>query len=68
GQEQLKKGQEELKESIKHYAILLTENFTSIRTDLRKNHMDVQADVNLLFKEVEGIKRHTHKIEQRIGM
>ena len=63
----LEKGQEEIIEVFKHNATLMIENFTDIRKDLRTKHIDVQADVDLLFKEVEGLKRQTHKIEQRIG-
>lgn len=30
-------------------------------------NQDVQADVDLLFKEVEDIKRKANKIEQRLS-
>lgn len=63
----LKTGQQEIKDALKHTATLLIVNFTEIRKDIRAKHEDIQADVNLLFKEVEGVKRQAHKIEKRLG-
>ena len=45
----------------------MTENFTEIRKDIRDKNQSTQADVDLLFREVEGLKRQTNKIEQRLS-
>ncbi len=63
----LELGQEGLKESLRHNAILMTENFTEIRKDIRDKNHSTQADVDLLFREVESLKRQTNKIEQRLS-
>ena len=65
--DRVEKGQEEIKEAFRHNATLMTENFTDIRRDLRTKNQDNQADIDLLFKEVEGIKRKANKIEQRLS-
>ena len=65
--DQLEQGQIEIKDTIRHSATLMTENFTAIRQEIREKIVDTQADVNLLFKEVEGLKRQTFKLEQRIS-
>ena len=65
--DRLEQGQTELKESFRHNNTLMIENFTDIRKDLRTKHQDMQADVNLLFKEVEETKRKVNKLEQRIS-
>ncbi|WP_035099953.1 hypothetical protein [Aneurinibacillus terranovensis] len=67
GQQRLEQGQVIIKEAINHNTALLTENFTNIRKDLRTVTNDIKADVNLLFKEVESVKRHTNRLEQRVG-
>lgn len=64
---QLEHGQIEIKDAIRHSATLMTENFTAIRQEIREKIVDTQADVNLLFKEVESLKRQTFKLEQRIS-
>ena len=48
-------------------AILMTEKFTEIRKDIRVKNQSTQADVDLLFREVEGLKRQTNKIEKRLS-
>ena len=65
--DRLEKGQEEIKDTFRHNAALMTENFTDIRKDLRTRNQDIQADVDLLFKEIEVIKRQAYKIEHRLG-
>jgi hypothetical protein len=49
-------GQNEIKEMIKHTTTVMTENFTYIRKDLRAFERDVNADIELLFKEGADIK------------
>ena len=65
--DQLEQGQTEIKDTIRHSATLMTENFTAIRKEMREEIVDTQTDVDLLFKEVEGLKRQTFKLEQRIS-
>ncbi|MEL3960882.1 hypothetical protein MKZ01_06360 [Lysinibacillus endophyticus] len=62
----LENGQEELKHLIKHNTTLMTENLTNIRRDFRERIQDTEADVNLLFKEVEENKRKINQIDERI--
>ncbi|WP_368652229.1 hypothetical protein AB4Y30_10730 [Ornithinibacillus sp. 4-3] len=62
----LEEGQERLENALKHNMTLMTENFTNIRKDIRIKIQDTQSDVDLLFKEVEGLKRKTNKIEQKL--
>lgn len=63
----LEKGQAEIKDVIRHSATLMTENLTDIRKDMRLKHQGTEADIDLLFREVEGLKRQTNKIEQRLS-
>jgi len=63
----VEKGQEEIKATIRHSITLPTENFTEIRKDIRDKNHSTQADVDLLFREVEVLKRQTNKIEQRLS-
>lgn len=65
--DRLDQGQEELKELIKHTTTLMTENFTNIRKEIRVKGQDTQADIDLLFKEVEDVKRRTNKLEQKLN-
>lgn len=65
GQDQLKSGQQEIKDIIKHTATLLTENFTTIRRDMKALAFDVNSDVELLFKEVAEVKRKVNKLEHK---
>lgn len=60
----LEKGQNEIKEMIKHSTTLMTENFTYIRKDMRTFERDVNADIELLFKEGAEVKRKVNKLEQ----
>jgi septation ring formation regulator EzrA len=64
---ELKQGQEEIKGTLRHNMTLISDNFTIIRKDIRTVTNDIKADVDLLFKEVEGAKRQANKIEQRLG-
>ncbi|PAV30798.1 hypothetical protein CIL05_03500 [Virgibacillus profundi] len=59
-------GLEELKGIIRHNTTLMTENFTDIQKDMRITNQDTRSDIDLLFKEVEVVKRKTNKIEQSI--
>ncbi|HSI67788.1 MAG TPA: hypothetical protein VK947_10250 [Planococcus sp. (in: firmicutes)] len=61
--EKLEAGQKEIKELLKHNSALTTENLTEIRQDSRTKFRDVHADVDLLFKEVEAVKRHANKMD-----
>jgi prefoldin subunit 5 len=63
----LELGHEKLKESFQHNAIVMTESFTAIRKDIREKNHSIEADINLLFKEVESLKRQINKIEQRLS-
>lgn len=54
---QLEQGQIEIKDTIFRSATLMTENFTAICQEIREKIVDTQADVNLLFKEVESLKK-----------
>ena len=63
----LEKGQEEIKDVIRHSTTWMTENLTDIRKDIRLKHQSTEADIDLLFREVEGLKRQTNKIEQRFS-
>lgn len=60
----LEKGQNEIKEMIKHSTTLMTENFTYIRKDMRTFERDVNADIDLLFKEGAEVKLKVNKLEQ----
>jgi uncharacterized phage infection (PIP) family protein YhgE len=64
--ENVEKGQDEIKDLIKHTTTLLTDNFTYIRKDMKTFANDVNADVELLFKEVGGVKRKVNKLEQKL--
>ncbi|MDN7246762.1 hypothetical protein QWY16_01615 [Planococcus shenhongbingii] len=59
--EKLEAGQKELKDMLRHNYALTAENLTAIRQDARVKHQDVQADVDLLFREVEAVKRQANK-------
>lgn len=56
----------DVKKILRHHTTLMIENFTDIRKDMRITNQETQADINLLFTEVEDIKRKTNKIEQKI--
>jgi archaellum component FlaC len=64
----LEKGQEEIKDMLKHNTTLLTENFTTIRQDLRKHKSETDADINLLFKKTENNERDIEKIKKRLNI
>lgn len=64
----LEQGQADIKEIMKHNFTLQTENFTQIRKEIRIKNQSVQADVNLLFEEKEGIKRQVNRIEHSLGI
>lgn len=64
----LEDGQEELKDMLRHHTTLLTENLPSIRQEMRVQAQETKSDVNLLFREVETLKRKTDKIEERLGL
>lgn len=57
----------DLSNLMKHQTALLTENFTDIRKELRSSTRDIRSDVDLLFVEVETLKRKTHKIENSLS-
>ncbi|MFD1864457.1 hypothetical protein ACTL32_14050 [Planococcus sp. FY231025] len=61
--EKLEAGQKELKDLLRHNSALTMENLTDIRQDVRAKNRDVEADVNLLFKELEAVKRQTNKMD-----
>jgi uncharacterized phage infection (PIP) family protein YhgE len=63
--ENVVKGQDEIKDLIKHTTTLMTENFTYIRKDMKSLAFEVNADVELLFKEVGEVKRKVNKLEQK---
>jgi hypothetical protein len=63
----LKSGQEDIKDILRHNTALLTENFTDIGIDLIKKNSDMKSDIDLLFREVEDVKRETNKIKQKLG-
>jgi chromosome segregation ATPase len=67
GNEELKAGQAEIKDIIKHTTTLLTENFTYIRKDMSTFQSDVYADIVLLFNEVASVKRKVDKLYNPIG-
>lgn len=56
----------DIKSIMKHNNTLIIENMTTMRQDFRHAHDDLKSDVELLFKEVEGVKRRTFKLEQKI--
>ncbi|MBE4907667.1 hypothetical protein IMZ08_06325 [Bacillus luteolus] len=64
----LEKGQDELKDLFKHTTTLLTENFTSIRQDLRRNKSETDSDINLLFNRTEKHERDIAKIKQKLDI
>jgi len=64
----IEEGQLEIKNLIKHHTALFSENFTDIRKEMRIQNQETKSDINLLFKEVETLKRKTNKIEQRLGL
>ena len=64
----LEKGQDELKEMIKHSTTLLTENFTNIRQDLRRSKSETDSDINLLFGKTERHERDIAKIKQKLKL
>jgi len=66
--DKLEEGQVEIKNLIKHHTTLFSENFTDIRKEMRIQNQETKSDINLLFKEVETLKRKTNKIEQRLGL
>ena len=57
---------DDIKSIMKHNNTLIIENMTTMRQDFRHAHDDLKSDVELLFKEVEGVKRRTFKLEQKI--
>ncbi|MTD31417.1 hypothetical protein [Planomicrobium sp. YIM 101495] len=61
--DRLEAGQNELKDIMRHHSALTAENLTDIRLEVRGRQRDVEADVNLLFKELESVKRQTNKID-----
>jgi archaellum component FlaC len=61
--EKLEAGQKEIKDMLRHNSALTAENITEIRQDARGKFQDVHADVNLLFKEVEAVKRQANKLD-----
>ncbi|MEH7544946.1 hypothetical protein [Neobacillus vireti] len=61
--ENVEKGQQEIKDIVKHTATLMTENFTTIKRDMRTLAFDVNSDVELLFKEMAKVKRKVNKQE-----
>jgi Sec7-like guanine-nucleotide exchange factor len=61
--EKLEAGQKEIKELLRHNCALTAENLTEIRQDSRSKFRDIHADVDLLFKEVETVKRHSNKMD-----
>jgi hypothetical protein len=61
----LTSGRSEIKELIKHTATLMTGNFTYIRIDMKALALDVNSDVELLFKEMADVKRKVNKLEQK---
>lgn len=61
--EKLEAGQKELKDLLRQNSALTMENLTDIRQDVRAKNRDVEADVNLLFKELEAVKRQTNKMD-----
>jgi chromosome segregation ATPase len=63
---EVKEGQIEIKDALKHHTTLMIETLTNMRKDIRTATNDMQADVNLLFREVEAVKRQANKIEQRL--
>jgi uncharacterized phage infection (PIP) family protein YhgE len=63
--ENLERSQDELKDLIKHTTTLMTENFTYIRKDMKSLAFEVNADVELLFKEVGEVKRKVNKLEHK---
>lgn len=63
---EVKQGQAEIKELLKHHTTLMIETATNIRKEIRTTTTDTQADVNLLFREVEAVKRKVNKVEQRL--
>lgn len=65
GQNILAAGQNEIKELIKHTTTLMTENFTYIRKDMKALALDVNSDIELLFKEMADVKRKVNKLEQK---
>lgn len=68
GQQRLEKGQDELKDMLKHSTTLLTENFTGIRQDIRVNKTETDSDINLLFKKTEDNERDIQRIKRRINL
>lgn len=61
--DRLEAGQQELKDMMRHNSALTMENLTGIRIEMRSSTRDVEADVNLLFKELEAVKRQTNKMD-----
>jgi len=51
---------------LKYHTILLTNNFTSIRQDLRRNNSEVDSDINLLFKRTEKHERDIEKLKKNL--
>ncbi|ANB62055.1 hypothetical protein [Anoxybacteroides amylolyticum] len=64
---EVKQGQAEMKELLKHHTTLTIETFTNMKKEIRTITNDMQADVNLLFREVEAVKRQVNKVEQRFA-
>ncbi|MCZ0753996.1 hypothetical protein [Anoxybacillus sp. J5B_2022] len=64
---EVKQGQAEMKELLKHHTTLTIETLTNMRKEIRTITNDMQADVNLLFREVETVKRQVNKVEQRLA-
>ena len=61
-------GQADLKGSLKLNAKLMDENFIVIRKKLQDNNdsTEIEVDVDLLFREIESLKRQINKIEQKL--
>lgn len=65
--QEVKQGQAEIKELLKHHTTLTFETLTNMRKEIRTITNDTQADINLLFREVEAVKRQVNKVEQRLA-
>lgn len=61
-------GQADLKGSLKMSAMLMDENFVVIRKKLQDNNgsAEIEVEVDLLFREIESLKRQINKIEQKL--
>jgi len=61
-------GQADLKGALKLNAMLIDENFVVIRKKLQDNNgsAEIEVEVDLLFREIESLKRQINKIEQKL--